>query len=156
MPHSFTSLFGRFGVVVVLAAAGVGCSRPPHVSPPALVSFHSYAATGSLWLATSIAIEVKTERDARLLEAEDPLYVGEMGIRGGRVRPAHVALFAAAHGATHFRVVRAEDENHVDVLLYRLERARWSSLPEPLRPAPPFGPLSPDEASPLDEPQASL
>ena len=136
MLTSLSSFFGRLSLVALVAAAGVGCARPPpSVEPPPQLSFHPCAAGAELWLATSIAVEVKNERDARLLEAEDPLYVGEIGIRGGKIAAANVALLAAEYGATHFRVQCAGDERHVDVILYRLERARWSSLPETLRPA---------------------
>jgi hypothetical protein len=98
-------------------------------------SFHPTFAGAELWLATPIAVEVTNEAEARTVEAVDAMYVGELVVRGTRVRPAEVALFAAEAGATHFRVLVAGDEDRVEVVLYRVESRRWPYLPEALRPA---------------------
>ena len=114
------------------------------------LSFRPTRPGAMLWLSTPVAIELANEHDAREIEAVDAMYVGEIGVSGGRVKPSHVALIAAAQGATHFRVVSAGDELRVDIVLYRVNRSRWNALPEALRPIPPASPMI------ADEPNASL
>lgn len=145
---SLSAAAGRVSLFVLLAS-GVACSATRPVERPASLIFRPTMPGAALWLATPIAVEVTNEHDARLLESVDPMYIGEIGVRGGRIRPGEVALIAAEKGATHFRVMCAGDDQRVDVVLYRVDRDRWSSLPVSLRPAPAAGP-------PLaDEPQAS-
>jgi hypothetical protein len=146
---SLSAVLGRVSLFV-LVASGVACSAQRPVEHPMVLTFRPTTPGAALWLATPIAVEVTNEHDARLLEAADPMYVGELGVRGGRIRPGDVALVAAEKGATHFRVVCAGDDTRVDVVLYRVERDRWSSLPESLRPAPAAGHV------PAAEPQATL
>lgn len=120
----------------VILASGLGCSAAPaKPAAPVSFSFHPTCAGAELWLATPIAVEVTNESDARTVEAVDAMYVGELVVRGARVRPAEVALIAAEAGATHFRVLAAGDEDRFDVVLYRVDRKRWHYLPEALRPA---------------------
>ncbi len=139
MHPSPTGLFGRLSLFVLLAS-GLGCASEPHGAAPASFSFHPTRAGAALWLSTPIAVEITSETDARDVEALDPLYVGELALRGGRLRPSQVALLAAEAGATHFRVLAAGDDARLDVILYRLESARWPALPRMLRPAPVTGP----------------
>lgn len=134
-----------FGIALLLASLA-GCSAPPTPKAPAPVtfSFRPSPEGTSLWLSTAIAVEVTCEHAARALEAVDPLYVGELGTRAPWVTAEDVALVAARHGATHFRVVTSNgsgDAPRVDVVLYRVDRRRWKALPEELRPLPP----APDE-----------
>lgn len=144
MKLSLSAALGRLSLFVLLAS-GVACSAAPPPAKPVVLTFRSTVPGAALWLSTPIAVEVTNEHDARLLESVDPMYVGELGVRGGRIRPSDVALIAAEKGATHFRVVAAGDDHRVDVVLFRVERDRWQSLPATLRPAPPAGPLEPDE-----------
>jgi hypothetical protein len=135
MQASNASLLGRVAMFVILAS-GLGCSAAPaKPTTPVSFSFHPTCAGAELWLATPIAVEVTNETDARTVEAVDAMYVGELVVRGARIRPAEVALVAAEAGATHFRVLQAGDEERFDVVLYRVECARWPYLPESLRPA---------------------
>jgi hypothetical protein len=135
----------------ILVASGFGCARSPAVEPqPVSLSLRTTRPFATLWLSTPVAIELATEHDTAAIEAADALYVGEIGLTGGRVKPAHVALIAAAQGATHFRVLSAGDELRVDILLYRVSRTRWEALPEALRPLPPLAPMV------ADAPNASL
>jgi hypothetical protein len=145
---SLSSALGRLSLFV-LVASGVACAESRPAEHPAALTFRPTAPGSALWLATPIAVEVTTEHDARLVEAVDPMYVGELGVRGGRVRPGEVALIAAEKGATHFRVICAGDDLRVDVVLYRVEPERWRSLPAQLRPAAPAGKVP-------DGPRASL
>lgn len=144
-----SAVLGRISLFVLIAS-GVACSAPPPPATPVVLTFRPTQAGEALWLATPIAVEVTSERDARLLESVDPMYVGELAVSGGRIHPGDVALIAAEKGATHFRVVCAGDDLRVDVVLFRVDRDRWSSLPASLRPAPAAGPMIPDE------PRASL
>jgi hypothetical protein len=146
---SLSAVLGRVSLFV-LVASGLACSAVRPVEQPVSLTFRPTAKTVASRLATSIAVEVTNEHDARAIEAADPIHIGEIGVRGGRIRPSDIALIATEKGATHFRVVCAGDDLRVDVVLFRVERERWSSLPDSLRPAPPAGPLLPDE------PQASL
>lgn len=142
-------MLGRVSLFL-LVASGVACSSGRPVEQPASLTFRLTRQGETLWLTTPIAVEVTNEHDARLLESVDPTYVGELGVTGGRIRPGDVALIAAEKGATHFRVICAGDDERVDIVLFRVDRDRWSSLPEALRPAP--------AASPMihGEPRASL
>ena len=138
-------LLGRLSLYVLLSS-GVACAAAPPPPPaPASFSFRLTDPGAALWLATPIAVEVVTEREARDLESVDPMYVGEIGVRGGTFHASEVALVAAEKGATHFRVVTASDALRVDVVLFRVEPERWSALPASLRPAAPAGPVAPPE-----------
>jgi hypothetical protein len=129
------NLLGRLALFVILAS-GLGCSAAPaKPTTPVSFSFHPTCAGAELWLATPVAVELTNETDARSVEAVDAMYVGELVVRGARVRPAEVALIAAEAGATHFRVLQAGDEERFDVVLYRVETKRWPYLPATLRPA---------------------
>lgn len=142
-PSSFATAaraLPTFGVALLLASL-IGCSapRPPKAPAPVTFSFRPSPDGTSLGLSTAIAVEVTCEHAARALEAVDPLYVGELGTRASRVTAEDVALVAARHGATHFRVVTSAgygDAARVDVVLYRVDRHRWKALPEKLRPLP--------------------
>ena len=112
---------------------------------PASFSFRPTDPGSALWIATPIAVEVVTEREARELESVDPMYVGELDVRGGTFFASEVALMAAEKGATHFRIVTAGDALRVDVILFRVEPERWPALPETLRPAAPAGPVAAGE-----------
>jgi hypothetical protein len=141
------TVLGRISLFVLLASA-IACTTARPVEQPASMTFRPTRSGEGLWLSTPIAVEVRNEREARLLESVDPMYVGEIGVRGGRVRADEVALVAAAIGATHFRVT-GSDDSRWDVVLFRVEPDRWFSLPEELRPAPAAGPE-------MAEPRASL
>jgi hypothetical protein len=150
-PERLVAGFARRLSLYVLLASGVGCATglpPPGV--PATFSFRPTDPGSALWLATPIAVEVVTEREARDLESVDPMYVGELGVRGGPCHASEVALMAAEKGATHFRIVTAGDASRIDVVLFRVAPARWSALPASLRPAAPAGPVS------AGEPHAAL
>jgi hypothetical protein len=138
---SFSALLGRVSLFFVVAT-GLGCRTAPQMQPPVRFTFRSTVASASRWLATPVAVELATEHDARAVEAADGEYTGEIAVSGPNVRPGQLALLAAEHGATHFRIITAGDELRVDVLLYRVEPTRWNALPEPLRPAPVAGPTS--------------
>jgi hypothetical protein len=135
-----SSLLQRLSLFVIVAS-GLGCQATRPVEAPASLSFRPTRAGAQLWLATPFAIEVITEHEARALEAADATYIGEIGVRGGRIGPGSVASIAAEHGATHFRVVTAGEELRVDVILYRVEPDRWAKLPGSLRPASPAASL---------------
>lgn len=126
----------RVSLFVILASA-FGCKTAPVVETPAQMSFRSTYAGAELWLATSFAVEIVTEMDAREIEANDPMYIGEIGVSGGRVKRAVVAAVAAEKGATHYRIVTGGEERRVDVVLYRVDPARWRRLPSTLQPAAP-------------------
>jgi len=134
--------------LAALVTFGTGCAAAP-VAPSRPVSFSFRPAPGQqdLWLATPIAVEMQNEHDIRAVEAADAVYVGELGLDGARIRPGHLALLAAKYGATHFQIITAADELRVDVVLYRVERDRWSTLPDGLRPAPTAGPALDDDSS---------
>lgn len=100
-------------------------------------AFRPAPGKSDLWLTTPIAIELENEHDARAVEAADCDYIGEIDIRGARVRRGDMALVAAQYGATHYRPVVSGDTERTSIVLYRIERARWSWLPDSLRPAPP-------------------
>jgi hypothetical protein len=139
-----SSLLARLSLVAVLAlASGVAaCSKPPPVEHPASLSFRPTKAGSQLWLATPFAVEVVTERDARMLESVDPTYIGEIRVAGHMPpsQAALVALIVAEQGATHYRVVSdGGDHVRLDIVMYRLEPERWFALPEELRPAAPAG-----------------
>ena len=112
----------RLFSLFTLFASAVACAPRAAVPPPSF-SFRPTNPGASSWLATSMAVEVVTERDARDLEAADPIYVGEIAVRGELLHPCDVARMAADKGATHFRVVAADDARRVDVILFRLERS---------------------------------
>jgi hypothetical protein len=142
-----SSSLGRLALFV-LFASGLGCSAAPAKPPrPLSYAFHPTCASTELWLTTPIAVELLNETEARTVEAEDGAYVGELVVRGTRVRPAEVALIAAEAGATHFRALLAGDEERIDVVLYRVERPRWPYLPATLRPAPAAGPPVEDRST---------
>lgn len=122
------------GLSIVLAA-GLGCAGSGVAPPATTLAFYPTHAGEELWLTTPFAVELTNERDARVIEAIEAMYVG--GLSGEHVCPARLAAVAAERGATHFRVVTAGDALRVDVLLYRVARERWSALPEALRPTPP-------------------
>ena len=129
--------FQRVSLFVVLAS-GIGCfSGAPIVENPGSLSFRPTRAGAQLWLATPIAVELTTEHEARMIEAVDAMYIGELGVSGGRVRASSVALIAAERGATHFRVISAGEELRVDILLYRVAPDRWAKLPLQLQPSTP-------------------
>jgi hypothetical protein len=105
-----------------LLASAVACAPRAAVAPPSF-SFRPTHAGTTAWLATPMAVEVVTEREARELEAADPIYVGEIAVRGELLHPSDVARMAADKGATHFRFVAAYEAQRVDVILFRLERS---------------------------------
>ena len=131
-----SSVIKRVSLFVILAS-GIACKTAPVVETPAQMSFRPTHAGAELWLATSFAVEIITEADAREIEANDPMYVGEIGVSGGRVRRAVVAAVAAEKGATHYRIVTGGEETRVDVVLYRVDPSRWRRLPSTLQPAAP-------------------
>lgn len=100
-------------------------------------AFRPAPGKADLWLSTPIAIEVENEHDARTLEAADCDYIGEIDIRGGTIRRGDMALVAAQYGATHYRPIVSVEAERTSILLYRIDRDRWSWLPDGLRPAPP-------------------
>lgn len=118
---------------VVSLTAATGCAPPPAVAPVTF-AFHPAPGRGGLPLSTPSAVELESERAARAVEATDGDFVGELSVRGARVRHGDVALLAAKYGATHFRVMTAGDEPRLDVVLYRVDEERWPSLPDELRP----------------------
>jgi hypothetical protein len=147
-----SSLLARLSLVAVLALASAGlaaCSKPPPVEHPAALSFRPAKAGSQLWLATPFAVEVVSERDARMLESADPMYVGEIRVAGHMPpsQAALVALIVAEQGATHYRLVSDGDDLRLDIVMYRLERERWFALPEELRPAAPAGTVIAGESS---------
>ena len=149
-PEGLLARVSRRLSLYVLLASGVGCAAaPPPPRVPASFSFRPTDPGSALWLATPIAVEVVTEREARELESVDPMYVGELDVRGGTFFASEVALMAAEKGATHFRIVTAGDALRVDVVLFRVEPDRWPALPAGLRPAAPAGPAA-------GEPRAAL
>jgi hypothetical protein len=121
----------------VIVASGIGCGAAPVVEAPAHLSFRPTRGGAKLWVATPFAVELVTEHDARAVEVLDPLYVGEIGVSGGRVKRSNVAAVAAEWGATHYRIISAGDELRVDVVLYRVDPEGWARLPAPLQPAAP-------------------
>lgn len=123
----------------MIVASGLGCASAPPARAPVSYAFHPTRDGAALWLSTPIAVEITSETEARDVESVDPMYVGELAVHGATVRPAEVALLAAEAGATHFRVLAAGDEARIDVILYRVERTRWGSLPSALRPPPVAG-----------------
>ncbi|CAN5925472.1 hypothetical protein BH11MYX4_BH11MYX4_51580 [soil metagenome] len=131
-----SSVIQRVSLFVILAA-GIGCKAAPVVEAPAQLSFRPTRGGAKLWLATPFAVELVTEHDARAIEALDAVYVGEIGVSGGRVKRSKVAAVAAEWGATHFRIISAGDELRVDVVLYRVDPERWARLPATLQPAAP-------------------
>jgi len=130
-----SSVIKRVSLLVVLAS-GLGCRSAPAAETRAQMSFRPTRDGARLWLATSFAVELVTETDARAIEAMDPQYIGELGARG-HVRRAQVAAIAAEKGATHYRIIDASNELRVDVVLYRIEPDRWTRLPTELRPTAP-------------------
>ena len=141
-----SSLLGRVSLFVLLASGLGACASPPPAKPVSY-RFHPTTAGAELWLSTPVAVELLNETDARDVESVDAAYVGELAVRGARIRPAEVALIAAAAGATHFRVLSAGDDERLDIILYRVESCRWRSLPSALRPAPVAGPAIDPQAS---------
>jgi len=141
MVRSPSSVLGRLSLFVIVAS-GLGCASAPPAKAPVSYAFHPTSAGAALWLSTPIAVEITSETEARDVESVDPMYVGELAVRGANVRPAEVALLAAEAGATHFRVLAAGDEARIDVILYRVERTRWGCLPSALRPPPVAGQAS--------------
>ena len=135
------SVIKRVSLYVILAS-GIGCHTAPVVESPAQMSFRPTNAGAELWLATSFAVEIVTEMDAREIEANDPMYIGEIGVTGGRVKRAVVAAVAAEKGATHYRIVTGGEETRVDIVLYRVDPARWRRLPSTLQPAAPAAPAA--------------
>ena len=136
------TLLGRVSLFVILASGLSACANVPS-SKSVSYKFHPTAAGAGLWLSTPVAVELLNESDARVVESVDATYVGDLAVRGARIRPAEVALLAAAAGATHFRVLSAGDDERLDIVLYRVERSRWRSLPSALRPAPVAGAIGP-------------
>ena len=86
MPSS-NGLLGRLSLFLVLASGLVGCGAGHATEAPCAFSFRPTLAGSSLWISTPIAVELANETDARVLEAVDPMYVGELAVRGGRIRP---------------------------------------------------------------------
>jgi hypothetical protein len=144
VPILLEGLLRRLSLFVLLSS-GVACAEAPAPCVAASFSFRPTDPGAALWLATPIAVEIVTEREARELESVDPMYVGEIGVRGSTFHASEVALMAAEKGATHFRIVTAGDALRVDVILFRLERERWFALPASLRPAPPASRVAPAE-----------
>ncbi len=142
MRISSSKLFVRLSILALLASGAAACSAPPRPLAASVLSFRPTVPGATLWLATSVAVEVVTERDARELESLDPMYVGEIGVRGRHIRASEIALMAAEKGATHFRMVCAGEDQRLDVVLFRVEPERWSALPASLRPAAPAGPVA--------------
>jgi hypothetical protein len=136
-----SSLLGRVSLFVLVASGLAGCASPPPAKPVSY-RFHPTSAGAELWLTTPVAIELSNESEARAVESVDATYVGELAVRGARIRPAEVALIAAAAGATHFRVLTAGDDDRLDIVLYRVEHCRWRSLPSTLQPTPAAGPAA--------------
>jgi hypothetical protein len=133
-----SSVIKRVSLFVILAS-GIGCRSAPVVEAPAQMSFRPTRPGSQLWLATSFAVELHNETDAREIEANDAVYIGELGVSGGRLKHSAVAAVAAEKGATHYRIISAGDELRVDVVLYRVEPERWTKLPTELQPAAPSG-----------------
>lgn len=131
-----SSLIKRVSLFVILAS-GIGCRTAPVVETPAQMSFRPTRHGAEQWLATPFAVEVITEADAREIEANDAVYIGELSVSGGRLKRSTVAAVAAETGATHYRIVTGGDELRVDVVLFRVEPGRWRRLPAELQPAAP-------------------
>ena len=129
-----SSVLERVSLFVILVS-GLGCRTAPVVEPPPQMSFRPTRGGAQLWLATSFAVELTSETDAREIEANDALYIGELGVSSARVKRSAVAAVAAEKGATHYRIVSAGDELRVDVILYRVEPERWTKLPAELQPS---------------------
>jgi hypothetical protein len=117
-----SSAIGRHLALFTLLASTVACAPRAPLARPSFSFRPTHSGATSL-RATPMAVEVVSERDARDLEAADPIYVGEIAVRGGLLHPSDVARMAADKGATHFRVVGASDDRRVDVILFRLERS---------------------------------
>jgi hypothetical protein len=125
------------GVACLALAAACGSPAPPPAEPPASLSFRMTRDGEALWLATPFAVELKSERDARILETFEPMYVGEIRVGSERIPAEQLALIPATgaqQGATHYRIVAPGFGHAIDILLYRIEPARWHWLPEELRP----------------------
>ena len=137
-----SSVIKRVSLFVILASR-IGCRSAPVVETPAQLSFRPTHEGAQLWLATSFAVEIVTEFDAREIEANDPMYIGELGVTVGRVKRSVVAAVAAEKGATHYRIISAGEETRVDIVLYRVEPARWTRLPATLQPAAPTAGTAP-------------
>ena len=118
---------------VCLAVAGCHAKAAPSPEQPVSLSFRPTHDGAKQWLATPFAVEITCERDARVLEAMEATYIGEINVSKGKLTSASAASIAAEWGATHFRVSTSV-EGRVDVMLYRLEKERWSHLPENLQP----------------------
>lgn len=101
--------------------------------PPVSLSFRPTHDGARQWLATPFAVEITNERDARVLEAMEATYIGEINVSSGKLRPSAAASIAAEWGATHFRTTTSAD-GRTDVMLYRLEKERWAHLPQNLQP----------------------
>jgi hypothetical protein len=123
-----------FVVTMLAASFGIGCARPPE-PPPMSAVFRPAPGKAHLWLTTPIAIEVESERDARVLEAAECEYIGEIAVRNASVRRGDMALVAAQYGATHYRPT-VDGIDRTSLVLCRIERQRWGWLPDELRPAP--------------------
>lgn len=128
----------RFAVLLALLA-GASCAPAAPPSAPPTMAFWPAPGHEHRWLSTPIAVEIACERSAREIEAADGIYLGELRVEGVRPDVARLALSAARHGATHFRIVTGGEETRIDVVLYRVDEAMWHRLPEGLRPAAPAG-----------------
>ncbi|MDB4944769.1 MAG: hypothetical protein JWP97_4303 [Labilithrix sp.] len=129
----------RLAVLAMTCVALAACGRPaaPPPEEPTSLSFRPTVAGERMWLATPFAVELLTERDARIVEMADAAYIGEVDVRGGaRPRSSVLALLAAEWGATHFRVTTSA-AGRVDVVLYRVEPNRWRHLPTAMQPTQP-------------------
>ena len=120
--------------VVCLLVAGCQAKAAPPPEQPVSLSFRPTHDGARQWLATPFAIEVTCERDARILEAMEATYIGEIDVQSGKVSSASAASIAAEWGATHFRV-STSSAGRIDIMLYRIEKERWAHLPENLQPS---------------------
>lgn len=131
----------KLAVFAMMCGALSGCARTVKVTPPeqaTALSFRPTLAGERMWLATPFAIEIANERDARVLEMADPVYIGEIDVRSGtRPKSSLISLMAAEWGATHFRVTTSSYGDRVDIVLYRVDPDRWRHLPVAMQPTMP-------------------
>jgi hypothetical protein len=126
-------------VVVATFVALAAChTEPPPVAKAAVtLGFRAGSDGPARPRDTASAIELANERDARSVEVTDPEYVGELDVESWLVKPYDLGIEAAKYGATHYRIqVAPFDPHRVPVVLLRVAKRDWRSLPDELRPIP--------------------
>lgn len=138
-----------------------GCSPATTYNRGIDVSYHPSAAADGGGRLVGSAVSLNDDADARVLRGAGGVYLGELEVVASRSGPevgaggaslvGRMSLEAATRGATHILLSSSSVEHgferagttsypvartRVRFVLFRVEAAVWSQLPERLRPAP--------------------